>query len=227
MATIGWQKRKPKHHGGWPTAIRVQWDRWPPSDHLQALHPVYQHATPYSIQTVNSIVSCDNWNGTACAGISATTSYEYSGGYHHFAEREFRGFNSVKVTAPSGPNGEQAITETWFHQGNDLGVDSNNPNVPTGYTKGMPYRSKVTDATGKVYSETTTAYVADNDLAAPGTPRNRRSIPTSVKVGHVRATHAPRSHTITSSEICPMKPITVIWRAHMMIVPYTAPTRTM
>lgn len=122
---------------------------------------------PYSIQTVSSIVSCDNWNGTACAGISGTTNYDYSGGHHHFAEREFRGFNHVKVTAPAGPNGEQAITETWFHQGNDLGVDSNNPNVPNGYTKGMPYRSKVTDATGKLYSETTTAYVADNDLAAP------------------------------------------------------------
>jgi len=124
---------------------------------------------PYPFQTVSSITTCDNWVSATetCAGLSATTNYTYAGGYHHPAERDFRGFNYAKVTGPVGPAGEQAITETWFHQGNDVAVGANNPAAPNGYTKGLPYRSKVTDATGKVYSETTTTYVADADGVAP------------------------------------------------------------
>ncbi|HMZ97187.1 MAG: FG-GAP-like repeat-containing protein [Nitrospira sp.] len=122
---------------------------------------------PYTTRLLTSTVTCDNWGGSSCVGLSSTTTYTYSGGYHHLAERDFRGFNYAKVTGPVGPTGEQLITETWFHQGNDVAVDTNNPNVANGYTKGMPYRSKVTDATGKVYSETTTTYIADVDGAAP------------------------------------------------------------
>jgi len=124
---------------------------------------------PYPVQTTATITTCDNWNSTtsACAGTALTTAHTYSGGYHHIGEREFRGFNYVKVTGPVGPTGEQLLSETWFHQGNDVAVGTNNPNVAHGYTKGLPYRTKVTDATGHVWSDATTAYLADADGVAP------------------------------------------------------------
>ena len=116
---------------------------------------------PYPTQTVATITTNDG-NGT-----TATTTYTYAGGYHHVGEREFRGFHYAKVTGPAGPSGEQTITETWFHQGNDLAVGSNNPAVANGYLKGAPYRTKVTDARGNRYSETTTTYTADANGRAP------------------------------------------------------------
>ena len=116
---------------------------------------------PYPTQTVATIATNDG-NGT-----TATTTYTYAGGYHHVGEREFRGFHYAKVTGPAGPSGEQTITETWFHQGNDLAVGSNNPAVANGYLKGAPYRTKVTDARGNRYSETTTTYTADANGRAP------------------------------------------------------------
>jgi len=116
---------------------------------------------PFPVQTVSAITT-DDGNGNV-----ATTSYTYSGGFHHIAERDFRGFNKATVTGPLGPNGEQAITETWFHQGNDVAVDANNPNVATGYAKGLVYRTKVTNAAAQVLTETTTSYAADADTAAP------------------------------------------------------------
>ncbi|HQR15828.1 MAG TPA: SpvB/TcaC N-terminal domain-containing protein [Nitrospira sp.] len=122
---------------------------------------------PYPVQIVAAITTCDNWAGGNCIGTSATTQYTYSGGYHHFVERDFRGFSYVKMTGPVGPNGEQAISETWFHQGNDVTANVNNPNVPNGYTKGLPYRTKITDSTGRVYSDSTTTYAADVDGVAP------------------------------------------------------------
>ena len=116
---------------------------------------------PYPTQTVASIATNDG-NGT-----TATTTYTYAGGYHHVGEREFRGFHYAKVTGPAGPSGEKTITETWFHQGNDLAVGTNNPAVANGYLKGAPYRTKVTDARGNRYSETTTTYTADANGRAP------------------------------------------------------------
>lgn len=116
---------------------------------------------PYPVQTVSQITSSD---GNGNVGV---TTYDYANGYHHIGEREFRGFNYVKVTSPAGGTGEQTITETWFHQGNDTGVDVNNPNVPDGYLKGAPYRSKITDGAGNPYSETTTSYHADANGQAP------------------------------------------------------------
>ena len=116
---------------------------------------------PYPTQTVASIATNDG-NGT-----TATTTYTYAGGYHHIGDREFRGFHYAKVTGPAGPSGEKTITETWFHQGNDLAVGSNNPAVANGYLKGAPYRTKVTDARGNRYSETTTTYTADANGRAP------------------------------------------------------------
>ncbi len=116
---------------------------------------------PYPTQTVATITTNDG-NGNVAA-----TTYTYAGGYHHIGEREFRGFHYAKVTGPAGPSGEKTITETWFHQGNDLAVGTNNPAVAHGYLKGAPYRVKVTDARGNRYSETTTTYTADANGQAP------------------------------------------------------------
>jgi RHS repeat-associated protein len=109
------------------------------------------------MQTVSSVTTNDG------NGHVATTLYTYAGGYYHIGERDFRGFQKVTVFGPIGPNGEQTITETWFHQGNDTAVDVNNPDALVGYMKGKPYRVRVTDGTGKKLSETTTSYAPDND----------------------------------------------------------------
>ncbi|MBI5854033.1 MAG: VCBS repeat-containing protein [Nitrospirae bacterium] len=116
---------------------------------------------PYAIHVVGSM-STNDGNGNV-----ATTSYSYKDGYYHLMEREFRGFNSATVTGPTGPNGEQQISETLFHQGNDVAVDVNNPGGADGYTKGKPYRTKVTDAAGNIWAESTTEYAVDTDGAAP------------------------------------------------------------
>lgn len=118
---------------------------------------------PFPMQTVTDIATNDG-NGTI-----STTTYLYSGGFFHVTEKDFRGFNYVKVTSPAGLNGAQSLSETWFHQGNDLTVDTNNPNVPTGYTKGLPYRTKVARVGSPNVSlaETTTTYKADIDGIAP------------------------------------------------------------
>ena len=71
-------------------------------------------------------IATDDGNGN----ISATT-YEYAGGYFHLGEREFRGFHYAKSTGPAGPNGEQTVNETWFHQGNDTEYVSTLPALLT------------------------------------------------------------------------------------------------
>jgi RHS repeat-associated protein len=122
---------------------------------------------PFPVQTVSSVTTCDNYNSSSgtCIGTSSTTNYTYSGGFFHIGEKDFRGFNYVKVTGPVGPNNEQAISETWFHQGNDTTVDVNNPNVSVGYMKGKPYRTRVSDANGAIYAETTTIYSSGTGTA--------------------------------------------------------------
>ncbi len=114
---------------------------------------------PFPLETVSSITTNDG-NGNI-----STTNYTYSGGFYHIGEKDFRGFNYAKVSGPIGPNGEQKITETWFHQGNDTDVDVNNPNVSVGYMKGKPYRTRTTDASGRKYSETTISYTPDTNGA--------------------------------------------------------------
>src|SRR3989441_764446 len=114
---------------------------------------------PFPIQTVSSI-STDDGNGNV-----STSTYSFSGGFYHIGERDLRGFNYAKVTGPVGPNGEQAVTETWFHQGNDLAVDTNTPNVPNGYMKGKPYRMRVSDGASHIYSEVTTSYASGPSTA--------------------------------------------------------------
>jgi RHS repeat-associated protein len=116
---------------------------------------------PFPVYTLSSVTN-DDGNGNL-----SKTEYTFSGGYYHIGKRDFRGFNYAKVTGPMGPNGEQSITETWFHQGKDTAVGVNDPNVPDGYMKGKPYRVLVTDAQGDKYSEVTTTYSADVDNAAP------------------------------------------------------------
>jgi RHS repeat-associated protein len=107
---------------------------------------------PLPVQTVRS-VTADDGNG-----VSATTNYSYAGGYYHFAEREFRGFNRVDVTGPAGPDGEIAETRYWFHQGNDGAIDVNNPAVAVGWMKGKPYRFQTWDLQQSAYSETLISY---------------------------------------------------------------------
>ncbi|MEW6682131.1 MAG: FG-GAP-like repeat-containing protein [Nitrospirota bacterium] len=111
---------------------------------------------PFPVQIVSAISTSDG------NGNTSVTTYTYAGGFHHLGDRDFRGFNYVKAMGPLGPSNEQTITETWFHQGNDVAVDVNNPNVADGYMSGRPYRVRVSDASGTVHSETTTSYVADS-----------------------------------------------------------------
>jgi RHS repeat-associated protein len=117
---------------------------------------------PFPIQTVSSVTVNDG------NGNSAVTQYAYSGGFFYALEQDFRGFQDVKVTGPVGPNGEQKIVETMFHQGNDISVDDNQPNVSTGFMKGKPYRTRVMDAaSGAIYTETTTNYTPTSGGSAP------------------------------------------------------------
>ena len=116
---------------------------------------------PYVTQVVDQITT-DDGNGN----VSATT-YGYAGGYFHLAEREFRGFHYAKSTGPAGPNGEQTVSETWFHQGNDTAVGVNNPGAPDGYLKGAPYQTQVSDGLGNLYTSTATTYTPDSDGVAP------------------------------------------------------------
>jgi len=129
---------------------------------------------PFPVQTVGSITSNDR------LGHVAKTYYNYSGGFFHVGERDFRGFNEVSVWGPVSSDGNQTRTTTYFHQGNDTAVDANVPNVTVGYTKGQPYRKKIWGVTGvvngnepvtldssKLISETTISYKPDDNSAAP------------------------------------------------------------
>jgi RHS repeat-associated protein len=109
---------------------------------------------PVPRQVVGS-VTLDDGNG-----VIARTTYAYAGGYYHFGDREFRGFNRVDVTGPAGPNGEQAQTQYSFHQGNDAAVDVNDPSGAVGYLQGKPYRVRTKDLQQFTYSEKLTTYWA-------------------------------------------------------------------
>jgi RHS repeat-associated protein len=97
----------------------------------------------------------------------SVTTYEYSQPFYYVPQREFRGYQSAKITEAPGAQGEQRVTETWFHQGNDVAVDVNIPNVPDGYLRGKPYRIQVRDGQGRMFSETTIGYQFDADGTAP------------------------------------------------------------
>jgi hypothetical protein len=75
-------------------------------------------------------------------GVSATEQRLYAGPYFNRAAREFRGFNCVRSTGSKGPNGEFSDTQLWFHQGDDVAVDVNDPAAKAGYTAGRVYRKR-------------------------------------------------------------------------------------
>lgn len=114
---------------------------------------------PFPIHTVNSITVDDGH------GNIAKSDFIFSGGFYHIAERDFRGFAYAMSKAPADINGKRRIDEQWFHQGNDIAVDDNDPNVQNGYMKGKPYRTKVSEEDGPTFQETTISYAADS--AAP------------------------------------------------------------
>src|SRR4029079_3909475 len=126
----------------------------------------------YPVQTVSAVTTCDNWAGTTCAGLSSTTTYSYTGGYHQIGEREFRGFKTAVVTSPGVTDADKTLTTMWFHQGNELSpVDTEDPGLPNGYMKGKPYRVEVhRKSDDYLFSKTETTYLADQiglDTAAP------------------------------------------------------------
>ncbi len=120
---------------------------------------------PYPVDTVTSLTTCDNWNSTTstCVGNSSTTTYSYTGGYHHIGEREFRGFKTAVVTSPGASDADKTVTTTWFHQGNEITpVDTEDPGLANGYMKGSPYRVEVRRKSDNLlYTKTETTYLAD------------------------------------------------------------------
>jgi len=120
------------------------------------------------------MTTCDNWNSSTsvCNGTSSTTTYSYTGGYHHIGERDFRGFKTAVVTSPGATDADKTVTTTWFHQGNELTpIDTENPGLLNGYMKGKPYRVEVRRKSDNLlYAKTETTYLADQigtDTTAP------------------------------------------------------------
>ena len=135
---------------------------------------------PYPVQTVSAMTSCDNWNGTSCVGLSSTTSYAYDGGFHNLEYRDFRGFEHVVVTGPTGPNGEWTKTETWFHQGTNLSAADDTltdlQTAPVAYAAGLPWKTEVTDQAGTLLTWSRTRYI--NVLGSTTAPFLRKVLST-------------------------------------------------
>ncbi|MGB9716478.1 MAG: RHS repeat domain-containing protein, partial [Thermodesulfovibrionales bacterium] len=85
---------------------------------------------PYILHTMSSIHTDDG------LGNTYITKYTYSGGYHDFKEREFRGFQYATKTNPDG-----TIETTKFYQDT--------------FRKGRPEYIEVKDPSGNVLSKTT------------------------------------------------------------------------
>ncbi len=113
---------------------------------------------PIPVASVSSIITEDGYDLNA----ASETTYEYNGGYYHFPERDFRGFNYVKVTSPEGSNGINKIEETWFYQGN-----GNEKDGQDGYLKGKPYHTRISDSNGATYAETTISYYEPSSNSGP------------------------------------------------------------
>lgn len=88
---------------------------------------------PFVVQTLSS-VTIDDGNG-----ILSTTTYEYSGGYYDYDDREFRGFEYVKAVLPNG-----TYTETWYLQDDIF--------------KGLPDEQITRDSSGDIYTKTENTY---------------------------------------------------------------------
>jgi RHS repeat-associated protein len=107
---------------------------------------------PFSIQSVSAIVTADGRGGTR------KTELTYRGGFFYIPEKDFRGFSAVQELSPPDKNGVRLVRETKFHQGNETEPKEDDPAVPLGFMKGRPYRGRVQDTTGRIYSTTTTTY---------------------------------------------------------------------
>lgn len=112
--------------------------------------------------TLNKIITDDgNGNQSETAYIYPAPSdfedYPYNGWYFE-PENQFRGFRYVKVVGPAGQDNIQLVTETWFHQGNGTTAEVDYPNKWVGITKGKPFRVRISDTQGKIYSEEMTKY---------------------------------------------------------------------
>ena len=127
----------------------------------------------FAVQRVKTISVCDTWNSatSSCSTTPSTTTYSYTGGFYHLGERDIRGVSYTKITSQAAANGDQTISETWFHQGSRVDAVGETETElladAKASTKGLPYKSRVTDQTGKAYSESTTTYLVDADGVAP------------------------------------------------------------
>ena len=126
----------------------------------QSSSAFHNRLLPFSLPTV-SMVTTDSGNGHP-----SEKRLIYEGGYYSIPDHDFRGFAHVRVTdGPSTDPKSQRIEDTDFHQGNDVAVDQNDPTVTVGYMKGKPYRQRVSDGAGTIYSEVTTSYRAGAAIA--------------------------------------------------------------
>ena len=130
-------------------------------------HSAEQTQLPFALPLVEEVLVDDGFSN-----LSRTT-YGVTGGYYHLGERDFRGFHRAEMSDPRG-----FTTRTWFHQGNDVAVDVNDPAVANGYLKGAIYRKTVTipdpnnqggfgEEAEIEYAKTETIYAADTDSRAP------------------------------------------------------------
>ena len=116
---------------------------------------------PFPIPVVSQI-SRNDGNGHV-----SVTNYEYSGGYYHHMEKDFRGFAYIKETGSAGDDGERKVAETWYHQGSGTDPAADDPSVTVGHTKSKPYLNQVKDENGSLYSQTVTTYTPTDPATLP------------------------------------------------------------
>lgn len=117
---------------------------------------------PFAIPVVDAITINDGNPLKQELGVGSTSRYGfyYSSGYYSRSEKEFRGFGSVKVYEPPGPNGESKVTETLFHQGDSRDASvADNVTVADAFMRGKPYRIKTWDRYGSGYVEQVINYL--------------------------------------------------------------------
>ena len=134
-------------------------------------HSAEHTQLPFALTVVDTVTVNDGNEEVGDGnGNEGKTTYALTGGYYHLAERDFRGFHYTTMTGPAGFNGDRLVTETWFHQGDDIDLDHDNhevnPQVADGYLKGAPYRQEVKEGT-TLYSRIDTIYTHDADDKAP------------------------------------------------------------
>jgi hypothetical protein len=123
----------------------------------------------YVLQTVGSITTADG------RGHAEKTAYSYEGGYFNAQAREFRGFQHVTQADVTASTADHKITETWFHQGNGLSPDADDPSSEAGFMKGKPYRVQVADGDNTFLEKTTLEYKASSKVSPPYFNPVRRS----------------------------------------------------